>query len=71
MRKAARILFYSFAGDLVFQIDGDGLTDPSTNFVRVQGMAVGPDGRIFATDPMAGHILVLDRSTGATTQTIG
>jgi len=70
-RKPARILIYSFDGDLLSQIDGDGSTDPTTQFVRLQGMAVSPDGRVFAADPLAGRILVLDRTTGATLDRVG
>ena len=70
-RKPARILIYSFDGELLFQIDGDGSTDPTTRFARVQGMTVAPDGRVFAADPLAGRILVLDRTTGATIGEVG
>ncbi len=70
-RKPARILIYTFEGELLFQIDGDGGTHPTTRFVRVQGMTVSPDGRVFAADPLAGRILVLDRNTGATIGQVG
>jgi len=67
----ARILIYSFDGELQFQIDGDGSTEPTTRFVRVQGTTVSPDGRLFAADPLAGKILILDRTSGATLGEIG
>lgn len=71
VRTPARILIYSFGGELRFQIDGDGSTEPTTRFVRVQGTTVGPDGRLFAADPLAGKILILDRTSGATLGEVG
>jgi DNA-binding beta-propeller fold protein YncE len=67
----ARILFYDYQGALLSQIDGDGSTHETTQFARVQGMATSADGRIFAAEPLANHILVLDRTTGELLATVG
>jgi DNA-binding beta-propeller fold protein YncE len=61
----ARILIYNYDGALLFQINGDGSTDATTQFVRLQGIATSADGRIFAADPLRSVILVIERSTGA------
>ena len=68
---AARILIYSYSGELLFEIRGDGSTHWSTRFARVQGMAASADGRIFAADPLGGRILVFDRYSGALLQKLG
>lgn len=64
-RTAARILIYDYEGRLLFRIDGNGSTHETARFVRVQGIATTPDGRIFAADPLGSRILVLDRESGA------
>jgi DNA-binding beta-propeller fold protein YncE len=70
-RTPARILIYDYQGALLSQINGDGSTHETTQFARVQGMATSPDGRIFAAEPLANHILVLDRNTGELLATVG
>lgn len=67
----ARILIYDYAGQLMFEIRGDGTTHWSTSFARLQGMAASADGRIFAADPLGSRILVFDRSTGALLAELG
>ena len=67
----ARILIYTFEGNLLFQINGDGSTHSTTRFARVQGIAAARDGRIFASDPLGARILVLDRTSGALIGTVG
>lgn len=71
VRKPARILIYDFQGNLLFQIDGNASTHDSTQFTRVQGMAVASDGRIFVADALGGRVLVLDRATGEKLGEIG
>ncbi len=70
-REPARILIYDYQGELLFQIDGNGDTHPSTRFSRVQGMRTTGDGRIFVTEPLASRILVLDRTDGALLGEVG
>lgn len=70
-RRPARILIYDYEGVLLFQIDGNGTTHESTKFARVQGMAASGDGRIFATEPLASRLLVIDRASGALLGEVG
>ncbi len=70
-REAARILIYDYAGNLLFQIDGDRSTHPTTQFVRVQGISTSRDGKIFVADALGGRILVLDRTSGELLAEIG
>jgi DNA-binding beta-propeller fold protein YncE len=67
----ARIMIFDYAGELLFEIRGDGTTHWATTFARVQGMAAGADGRIFAADPLGNRIFVFDRATGAVLQELG
>ena len=67
----ARILIYDYDGDLLFQINGNKSTSITTSFARVQGIATSADGRIFATDPLRGQILVLERSSGVLLDLLG
>jgi hypothetical protein len=69
--EPARILIYAYSGELLFEIYGDGSTHASAEFARVQGMAVGADGRIFAADPLGSRILVFDRYSGALLEELG
>jgi outer membrane protein assembly factor BamB len=69
--EPARILIYDYSGQLLFVIDGDGGTHESTQFARIQGVEISADGRIFAADPLAGRILILDRSSGALLGQVG
>ena len=70
-RDPARILIYDYDGQLLRQIDGDGGTHESTRFARVQGIAAGSDGRLFAVDPLGGRVLSIDRESGALIEQIG
>lgn len=68
---AARILIFSYDGNLLSHIAGDGSTHASARFTRVQGMATSPDGHIFAADPLRSKILVFDRASGAMVAQLG
>ena len=70
-QEPARILIYDYDGQLKFQINGDGTTHATTGFTRVQGIAAGPAGRLYASDPLGGRILVIDRTSGALIKEVG
>jgi hypothetical protein len=69
--EPARIMIFSYEGDLLFEIRGDGTTHFLTSFARLQGLAASAGGRIFAADPLGARILVFDRFTGAILDELG
>lgn len=69
--KPARILIYDYQGNLLDQINGSDGFGGDFMFARVQGLATSPDGRIFATDPLGGRVLVLDRTSGTLLEVLG
>ena len=69
--EPARIMIFSYEGALLDEIRGDGTTYFLTRFARLQGLAAGADGRIFAADPLGGRILVFDRVSGAILDRLG
>jgi hypothetical protein len=69
--EPARIMIFSYEGALLDEIRGDGTSYFLTGFARLQGLAAGTDGRIFAADPLGGRILVFDRASGAILDELG
>ncbi|MDH5557818.1 MAG: NHL repeat-containing protein [Alphaproteobacteria bacterium] len=69
--EPARIMIFSYEGDFLYEIRGDGTTHWLTSFARLQGLAASGDGRIFAADPLGARILVFDRFTGAILDELG
>ena len=61
---AARILIYDLRGNLLRQIDGDGSTSPTTQFLRPQGLVTDARGNIFVTESITGQVLILNGTTG-------
>jgi DNA-binding beta-propeller fold protein YncE len=69
--RPGRILIYSTDGQYLSQINGNGSTNSATRFVRPQGLAVTPSGRILVAEALGSRILVLDRKNGALLGEIG
>ena len=67
---APRIKIFTYAGAAVVSFSGKtGML--GQRFSRPQGLALNASGHILVVEAMAGEIVVLDRSTGATLATLG
>ncbi len=64
-RTAARILFYTYNGTYLGQIDG------AHRFARPQGLAVDDVGRVYVAEALLGQIFVFNRSTGEIVNKLG
>jgi DNA-binding beta-propeller fold protein YncE len=68
--ERASVKIFDYDGKPVATILGNaGMTD--SRFSRPQGLTVDRNGRIYVVDALSAEVLILDRETGATVNTIG
>jgi len=68
--ERASVKIFSYTGTLITTISGK-MGMMGNRFSRPQGLAVDGNGHIFVVDALSGEVLVLDRETGATVETLG
>lgn len=66
----ARIVVYTYGGELVTMIDG-GVANMDFQFARPQGLGTDAHGRIFMAESVRGQIFVFDRTTGDVVEKLG